>query len=119
LPVSAPFHCDMMMPAARAMEAALGGTEIKSPHVQLINNVTARPVSDPEQIRRDLVTQVTGRVRWRETVMWMSENGITMMEEPGCGKVLSVMRRRIDKSLSGGALDTPEKLETFAKAVTS
>ncbi len=119
LPVSAPFHCDMMAPAAEAMKVALSDATILAPVVPVVNNVTARPVSDPAQIRSDLTQQVTGRVRWRETVLWMAEtSGITQMEELGCGKVLSVMRRRIVKSVTGGALDSPESLETFAKSLT-
>lgn len=115
LAVSAPFHCDMMAPAAEAMREALADTDISAPAVPVVNNVTARPTSDPAQIRDDLVTQVTGRVRWRESVIWMAEEGgITRMEEPGCGKVLTVMRRRIVKSLEGGTLDTPETLGAFA-----
>lgn len=117
LPVSAPFHCDMMAPAAQAMQEALAETDISAPRVALVNNVTARPTLDPDQIRTDLVTQVTGRVRWRETIIWMFENGITQMQEPGCGKVLTVMRRRIVKEITGGTLDTAEKLEAFANAV--
>ncbi len=117
LPVSAPFHCDMMAPAAQAMQEALAETDISAPRVALVNNVTARPTLDPDQIRTDLVTQVTGRVRWRETIIWMFENGVTQMQEPGCGKVLTVMRRRIVKEITGGTLDTAEKLEAFANAV--
>jgi len=117
LPVSAPFHCDMMAPAAQAMQEALAETDISAPRVALVNNVTARPTLDPDQIRTDLVTQVTGRVRWRETIIWMFENGVSQMQEPGCGKVLTVMRRRIVKEITGGTLDTAEKLEAFANAV--
>lgn len=118
LPVSAPFHCDMMKPAAEAMERALADAVIIAPRVPVVNNVTARPVTDPDQIRADLVSQVTGRVRWRESILWMFEDeGITRMDEPGCGKVLSVMRRRIVKSIEGGPVDSPESLEAFAKYI--
>lgn len=117
LAVSAPFHCDMMTPAADVMKTALADVTIKAPAVPVVNNVTARPVNDPEQIRQDLVAQVTGRVRWRESILWMYQNGIAQTYEPGCGKVLSVMRRRIVKEISGGSLDTPEALEAFAKQI--
>ncbi|MGJ8563247.1 MAG: ACP S-malonyltransferase [Alphaproteobacteria bacterium] len=115
LPVSAPFHCDMMAPAAQAMAEALADAAIKAPLVPVVNNVTARPVSDPDQIRADLVTQVTGRVRWRESVEWMAgEGGISQFAEPGCGKVLTVMLRRIVKGVDGTTLNSPESLEAFA-----
>ena len=114
LNVSAPFHCDMMAPAAEAMKRALTEVEFKTPVVPVVNNVQARPVSNPDQLREDLVKQVTGRVRWRESVEWMHENGLELLAEPGCGKVLTVMLRRIVKGMSGIAMDTPEKLEAFA-----
>ena len=113
LNVSAPFHCDMMAPAAEAMKTALMEVEFKSPIVPVVNNVQARPVSDSDQLRDDLVKQVTGRVRWRESVEWMHENGLETLAEPGCGKVLTVMLRRIVKGMNGIAMDTPEKLEAF------
>ncbi len=118
LPVSAPFHCDMMAPAAEAMADALKDAIISAPAVPLVNNVTARPVSDPDQIRADLVTQVTGRVRWRESVEWMAgEGAITRFAEPGCGKVLTVMLRRIVKDVDGETLNSPETLEAFAESL--
>jgi len=115
LNVSAPFHCDMMAPAAEAMRDALADAAFNAPSVPVINNVQALPSSDPDQLRNDLVTQVTGRVRWRESVEWMHANGIETLAEPGCGKVLTVMLRRIVKGLNGVTLDTPEKIEAFAK----
>ncbi len=119
LPVSAPFHCDMMAPAASAMADALKDAAIKSPLVPVVNNVTARPTTDPDQIRADLVTQVTGRVRWRESVEWMAnEGGIVRMAEPGCGKVLTVMLRRIVKGIDGTALNSPETLEAFVQSLS-
>ena len=114
LNVSAPFHCEMMAPAAEAMKDALADVKFNSPVVPVVNNVQARPVSDPDQLRQDLVTQVTGRVRWRESVEWMHENGLETLAEPGCGKVLTVMLRRIVKGMKGVTLDTPEKLDAFA-----
>ena len=114
LNVSAPFHCDMMAPAAEAMRDALASATFNAPSVPVINNVQALPVSDPDQLRNDLVAQVTGRVRWRESVEWMHANGIETLAEPGCGKVLTVMLRRIVKGMNGKALNTPEGLEAFA-----
>jgi len=114
LQVSAPFHCDMMAPAADAMRAALADVTFNAPVVPVVNNVQALPVTDPDQLRNDLVAQVTGRVRWRESVNMMYGDGIETLAEPGCGKVLTVMLRRIIKAMNGAALDTPEKLEAFA-----
>ena len=118
LPVSAPFHCDMMQPAADAMRDALADVTVNAPAIPLINNVTAQAVTDPDQIRADLVTQVTGRVRWRESIEWMaSEVGIETFVEPGTGKVLTVMLRRIVKGVQGTALNSPEALEAFATSL--
>jgi len=114
LNVSAPFHCDMMAPAADAMRDALADATLNAPVVPVINNVQALPVSDPDQLRNDLVAQVTGRVRWRESVEWMHANGMETLAEPGCGKVLTVMLRRIVKGVNGKAINTPESLEAFA-----
>ena len=114
LNVSAPFHCDMMAPAASAMRDALADATFNAPIVPVINNVQSVPVSDPDQLRNDLVAQVTGRVRWRESVEWMHANGIETLAEPGCGKVLTVMLRRIVKGMNGKALNTAEGLEAFA-----
>ena len=114
LNVSAPFHCDMMAPAADAMRDALADASFNAPAIPVINNVQAVPVSEPDQLRNDLVAQVTGRVRWRESVEWMHANGIETLAEPGCGKVLTVMLRRIVKGVNGKTLNTPEGLEAFA-----
>ena len=114
LNVSAPFHCDMMAPAAEAMHDALADTAFNAPVVPVINNVQAVPVSDPDQLLNDLVAQVTGRVRWRESVEWLHANGVETLAEPGCGKVLTVMLRRIVKGMNGKAINTPESLEAFA-----
>ncbi len=118
LAVSAPFHCSLMQPAADVMKDALGDTDFKTPAVPIVNNVTSRPVSNPDTLRNDLVKQVTGQVRWRESILWMADNGITDFAEPGVGKVLTVMLRRIVKDVSGQTLDTPEKLEAFAASLT-
>jgi [acyl-carrier-protein] S-malonyltransferase len=118
LPVSAPFHCDMMAPAADAMRDALADTTILPPQVPVVNNVTARPTSDAEQIMYDLVSQVTGRVRWRESIEWMAgESDIETFAEPGCGKVLTQMLKRIVKGVNGTALNSPESLEAFANSL--
>ncbi len=100
LPVSAPFHCALMAPAAEAMRAALADVAIAAPAVPLVANVTAEAVTDPETIRRLLVEQVTGRVRWRESVQWMAAQGVTETVEIGAGKALSGMVRRIAKEVA-------------------
>jgi len=118
LQVSAPFHCDMMKPAADAMTDALLDVTFNMPIVPVVNNVTARPVTNPDDLRRDLVEQVTGRVRWRESVEWMAgESGIGTFAEPGTGKVLTVMLKRIVKGVSGVALNSPDSLESFAQTL--
>ena len=117
LNVSAPFHCALMQPAADAMAAALATTAIKAPVVPLVANVSASDVTDPETIRQNLVKQVTGRVRWTESVQYMVGKGVTTTGEAGAGKVLTVMQRRIEKSLNGLTLGTPEELEAFATAI--
>jgi [acyl-carrier-protein] S-malonyltransferase len=117
LNVSAPFHCSLMQPAADAMAEALAGTEIKVPVVPVVANVCASPVTDPETIRQNLVAQVTGRVRWTESVQFMVAQGVDTTGEVGNGKVLTVMQRRIEKSLNGFTLGSPEDLEAFAQAM--
>ncbi len=113
LSVSAPFHCSLMSPAADAMREALANTDIHTPIVPVIANVTANAVSDPDQIRKLLVDQVTGMVRWRESVIWMSENGITQMAEIGAGKVLTGLNRRIVKEIEGTTIGTAEQIENY------
>ena len=118
LPVSAPFHCPMMQPAADAMAEALAAASINAPAVPVVANVTARPTDDVETIRRQLVEQVTGRVRWRESVMWMvEEGGITTLAEAGAGKVLSTMLKRTTKEAKGQPLNNAADLEAFAAAL--
>jgi len=116
LPVSAPFHCALMQPAAEAMEEALSTVAMSAPKVPVIANVTAAPVTDPAEIRDLLVRQVTGTVRWRECVLRMRDEGVTTLVELGSGKVLSGLARRIDKALSGSAVGTPAEVEAFLKA---
>lgn len=118
LNVSAPFHCDLMQPAADAMRDALADHTMLPPLVPVVNNIQARPVTDADDLREDLVKQVTGRVRWRESIEWMAgDGGIDTLAEPGCGKVLTVMLRRIVKGLDGNQLDSPEALEAFAAKI--
>jgi [acyl-carrier-protein] S-malonyltransferase len=115
LPVSAPFHCALMKPAADAMEEALAKVAVAPPIVPLVANVTAAPVSDPTEIKRLLVEQVCGTVRWRESVLKMKELGVASLVELGSGKVLTGLVKRIDKEMTGQALNTPADIETFLK----
>lgn len=108
LPVSAPFHCALMEPAARAMAEALAGVEIRAPAVPVVANVRAEAVSDPALISKLLVEQVTGSVRWRESVAWMAAQGVTEFWEIGAGKALSGMIRRIAKEAGTRAVGLPE-----------
>ncbi|RZJ05438.1 MAG: [acyl-carrier-protein] S-malonyltransferase [Brevundimonas sp.] len=115
LNVSAPFHCPLMQPAADEMASALASATIVAPSVAVVANITARPETDPEVIRRLLVEQVTGRVRWRESMEWMAgEGGVTRFAEIGSGKVLTGMAKRIAPDAESSALNTPEELEAFA-----
>jgi [acyl-carrier-protein] S-malonyltransferase len=115
LPVSAPFHCSMLAPAADVMEEALGKTDISSPSPALVANVTASSVVDPPIIRRQLVEQVTGMVRWRECVLYMKEQGVDTLIELGAGNVLTGLTRRIDRELTGRSVQTPDDIETLLK----
>jgi [acyl-carrier-protein] S-malonyltransferase len=118
LPVSAPFHCPLMQPAADEMEEALARTTIVAPRAPLVANVTASPVHDPDVIRKLLVEQVTGRVRWRESMTWLaSEGGVTRFAEAGAGKVLSGMAKRIAPDAEAVPLNSPADLEAFAKSL--
>jgi [acyl-carrier-protein] S-malonyltransferase len=116
LPVSAPFHCALMQPAADAMEAALEKVTLSAPVVPLIANVTAAPTVDPDSIRRQLVEQVTGTVRWRECVLAMKGLGVERLIEAGSGKVLAGLVKRIDKDISALSLQTPEDIDAFLSA---
>jgi [acyl-carrier-protein] S-malonyltransferase len=118
LNVSAPFHCPLMQPAADEMAAALAAATILAPRTPVVANVTARPVHDPEEIRRLLVEQVTGRVRWRESVQWMaSDGGVTRFAEAGAGKVLTGMVKRLAPDCEALALNAPADLEAFARTL--
>lgn len=114
LPVSAPFHSALMQPAAAVMAEALAGVEIAAPAVPLVANVSASAVSDPGEIRRLLVEQVTGRVRWRESVLWMAGQGVDATTEIGAGKALSGMIRRISKDISVSAVNGPADIAALA-----
>ena len=116
LPVSAPFHCSLMQPAADRMAEALGGASMHAPSVTLYANVTASPTSDPDAIRDQLVSQVTGRVRWRESVAVMADAGVTQFVEVG-GKVLGPMVKKIAPDAATVSLVTMEDIETFAKEI--
>jgi len=116
--VSAPFHCPLMQPAADEMAEALAEVAIATPRTFLVANVTARPTNDPEAIRRQLVEQVTGRVRWRESIEWLvGEGEVTRFVELGAGKVLTGMVKRTAPDAEGVALNAPADLEAFAKSL--
>jgi [acyl-carrier-protein] S-malonyltransferase len=111
LNVSAPFHCALMQPAADVMAEALAKVEVKAPAVPLIANVLAAPISDPTEIRRRLVEQVTGTVRWRECVARMAADGVTTIYEIGSGKVLAGLVKRIAPGLEAASVGTPQDIE--------
>lgn len=117
LSVSAPFHCSLMAPAADTMELALQAVEIKPSMVPLVSNITATSVKEPQEIRKLLVAQVTGMVRWRESVSMMSEAGVDMLIEAGAGKVLSSMARRISPGVKSISLQNPDDIEDFLNGI--
>lgn len=117
LPVSAPFHCALMEPAAQVMQEALSAVEIRAPAVPLVANVRAEAVSDPATIRDLLVAQVTGSVRWRESVLHMAAQGVTEMWEIGAGKALSGMVRRIDRAITCHAVGSPADARAAAESL--
>jgi len=113
LPVSAPFHCSLMQPAAYVMAEALSQVEVKRPRVPLVANVLAQPISDPAAIVRALIQQVTGTVRWRESVLFMVEAGVTLFYEIGAGRVLTGLIKRIAESATASSIGTPEDIAAF------
>ncbi|MBD8875261.1 ACP S-malonyltransferase [Roseibium polysiphoniae] len=113
LPVSAPFHCSLMAPAADAMAEALAGADIKAPKVPLVANVLAQPISDTGEIRKRLVEQVTGTVRWRESIEWLASEGVHTFVEVGTGKVLTGIVKRIAKETTGIAVNSPEDIDAL------
>jgi len=112
LPVSAPFHCELMAPAAQKMKIELEAIKIKPPIVPIVSNVSAQAISDPNEIKKLLVSQVTGSVRWRESIMWMAKNNVDEIWEIGSGKALSGMIRRIDKNINLVTISSPEDIRT-------
>jgi [acyl-carrier-protein] S-malonyltransferase len=118
LPVSAPFHCALMAPAAAVMEKALSDVQMAQPCVPVVANVLASPISDPAEIRARLVEQVTGTVRWRESVEYMAGAGVTLFVEAGAGKVLSGLVKRIAADADTIAIAAPQDVEAFAKKIS-
>jgi len=116
LPVSAPFHCALMQPAADVMAQALAEVSVKAPAVPLVANVLARPISDPAEIVRRLIEQVTGTVRWRESVAFMAAHGVHTFYEIGAGKVLTGLVKRIAEGAVGFAVGTPGDVAAFKAA---
>ena len=110
LPVSAPFHCSLMAPAAEVMQEALSQVTIMAPLVPIVANVKAEAVSDPDEIRELLIQQITGSVCWRESVLWMAQNGVTEIWEIGAGKALSGMVRRIEREIECKNISTPDDI---------
>jgi [acyl-carrier-protein] S-malonyltransferase len=113
LPVSAPFHCALMAPAADAVKRALEDITFKAPSLPVVTNVSAAPESDPEILKRSLVEQVTAKVRWRESLMTMSELGVTEALELGAGRVLAGLVKRTAKDMKPHSLGTPDDIETY------
>lgn len=117
LPVSAPFHCALMQPAADAMAEGLADVALVAPQPALVANVTASSVTDPDEIKSLLVQQVTGTVRWRESMLYMKKQNVEQIVELGSGKVLSGLVRRIDRSLKGVAVQGPQDIESFLSSL--
>ena len=118
LPVSAPFHCALMQPAAEVMRAALAAVTINAPAVPLVANVLAAPISDPEIIRARLVEQVTGMVRWRETMLYLKDHGVRTVYEVGAGRVLAGIARRFD-GIEAKSVGLPEEIEAAAAVLVA
>ena len=116
LPVSAPFHCALMQPAAEVMADALSKVQVKAPVVPVVANVKASPLSDPQEIVKALVAQVTGTVRWRECVSAMAAEGVTQFYEVGAGKVLTGLVKRIAEGATGAAIGTPDDIAAYKAA---
>jgi [acyl-carrier-protein] S-malonyltransferase len=117
LPVSAPFHSPLMAPAAKEMERKLAETTLNTPSLPVIANVNVQPTIEPDEIRRLLVEQVTGRVRWRETIAAMRALGVSKVIEAGAGKALTGMAKRITKDVEPVSLETPQEIEAFLKSI--
>ncbi len=119
LPVSAPFHCTLMQPAADAMAKALAGVTVNAPAVPVVANVIARAISDPDEIKKRLVEQVTGTVRWRECVTYMTANGVTHFYEVGAGKVLAGLAKRIDPAVNAASIGSPADIDAVLAQINS
>lgn len=119
LPVSAPFHCALMAPAADVMAQALADVSVREPSVPVVANVTAAPTSDPEEIRGNLVRQVTGMVRWNESIAWLSSAGVDRFVELGAGRVLSGLARRIAKGAEAFSVGTPDDIDAAIEKLTN
>ena len=119
LTVSAPFHCALMQPAADAMARALASVEVRAPTVPVVTNVTAGPVTDPREIVYCLIGQVTGTVRWRESVAFMAQAGVKTFYEVGAGKVLSALVKRIAGGAAGIAVGTPDDITAVKSSRTA
>lgn len=117
LPVSAPFHCAMMQPAADAMAEALAQVQMNAPKLPVVSNVTAKGESNPDDIKALLVKQVTGLVRWRESILWLKSQGVAQVVELGAGKVLAGLVKRIDKEIEPISIGAPAELESWAKGL--
>jgi [acyl-carrier-protein] S-malonyltransferase len=113
LAVSAPFHSALMQPAAEVMANALAGIDIRKPDMPLVPNVLAHPLQDPTEIRQRLIEQVTGRVRWRESIEWLGRNGVTRLVELGAGRVLTGLAKRIVPEVKTFAVGTADELKAF------
>lgn len=118
LDVSAPFHCALMQPAADAMQDALSNTDMNKPVVPLVANTLASAIEDADEIRQGLVAQVTGRVRWRESVAFMAANGVTTLYEVGAGRVLTGLARRIERNLEALSINSTEDITKAAETLT-
>src|SRR5579871_4840370 len=116
LPVSAPFHCSLMQPAADAMAEALAKVSVKPPAVPVVANVLARPISDPAEIVRSLIAQVTATVRWRESVLFMAQAGVTSFYEVGAGKVLTGLNKRIAEAATASSIGVPDDISRYKAA---
>ncbi|GGB43034.1 malonyl CoA-acyl carrier protein transacylase [Roseibium aquae] len=119
LAVSAPFHCALMASAADAMADALANADIRPPVVPVVVNVLAAPVTDPSELRSRLVEQVTGTVRWRESMQWLTSNGVTQFAEIGAGKVLTGMMKRIERSATAQAVNSADDIDTLLQGLSA
>jgi [acyl-carrier-protein] S-malonyltransferase len=119
LPVSAPFHCTLMQPAADAMAKALAAVTVNAPSVPVVANVLAQPISDPAEIKKRLVEQVTGTVRWRECVTYMTADGVTHFYEIGAGKVLAGLAKRIDPNVAAASIGSPADIDAALAQLNS